>query len=57
MKRDETESDLKRVDSLRDHDIDYSDLPELDADFFREARIVAPGQQQPLVPANTDARS
>ena len=35
MKRDGIASDLKRVDALRDEDIDYSDIPELDTDFFR----------------------
>ena len=35
-------SDLKRVDALRDQDIDYADIPELDDDFVREARVVVP---------------
>ena len=39
-------SDLKRVDALRDEDIDYSDIPELDADFFRKARVVVPPRKQ-----------
>ena len=47
MKRDATETDLKRLDALRDENIDYSDIPELDADFFREAQVVASGEQQP----------
>ena len=48
MKRDAITSDLKRVDALRDEDIDYSDIPELDADFFREARVVLPPRKQQL---------
>ena len=48
MKRDSIGSDLKRVDALRDQDIDYSDIPELDAGFFREARVVLPPRKQQL---------
>jgi len=39
-------SDLKRVDALRGEDIDYSDIPELDADFFRKERMVVPPRKQ-----------
>lgn len=31
-----------RVDSLSDRDIDYSDIPELDKDFFKSATLVLP---------------
>ena len=48
MKRDGIASDLKRVDALRDGDIDYSDIPELDADFFHGARVVVPPRKQQL---------
>ena len=48
MKRDAIASDLRRVDALRDDDIDYSDIPELDADFFRNARVVLPPRKQQL---------
>lgn len=56
MKRDAIASDLKRVDALRDEDIDYSDIPELDADFFRQARVVAvpPGKRQLTIRLDTD---
>ena len=55
MKRNATASDLKRVDALRDQDIDYSDVPELDADFFRQARVVVPpGKQQLTIRLDTD---
>lgn len=30
MTQDATETDLQRLDALRDEDIDYSDIPELD---------------------------
>ena len=48
MKQDAIESDLKRVDALRDEDIDFSDVPELDAEFFRKARVVVPPRKQQL---------
>lgn len=31
-----------RVDSLSDRDIDYSDIPELDKDFFKSTTLVLP---------------
>ena len=31
-----------RVDSLSDRDIDYSDIPELDKNFFKSATLVLP---------------
>jgi len=30
-----TASDLERIDRMTDADIDYSDIPELDDDFFK----------------------
>ena len=55
MKRNAIASDSKRVDALRDEDIDYSDIPELDNDFFREARVVVPpGKQQLTIRLDTD---
>ena len=35
-------SDLKRLRKLKDEEIDYSDLPELDEAFFKKAVIVLP---------------
>jgi uncharacterized protein (DUF4415 family) len=37
-----TKSDLERIDSMRDEDIDYSDIPELDESFFKKATIQYP---------------
>lgn len=48
MKPDAIGSDLRRVDALRDEDIDYSDIPELDAEFFRQAQVVVPPRKQQL---------
>ena len=33
-------SDLKRFDAIRDEDIDYSDIPELDDNFWKNAKQV-----------------
>jgi hypothetical protein len=35
-------SDLKRLDSLKDENIDYSDSPELDDSFFTCAVVQLP---------------
>ncbi len=35
-------SDLKRLDAMKDEDIDYSDIPPLDESFFDKAVIVLP---------------
>ncbi len=46
-KKSTIKSDLKRIDALRDEDIDYSDIPALDEDFFQKARVVVPpGKKQ-----------
>lgn len=41
-KRKFIKSDLKRVDQLKDRDIDYSDSPGLDDSFFKKAVIKLP---------------
>ncbi len=47
MSKRSIKSDLKRVDAQGDQDIDYSDIPELDEDFFKKARVVVtPGKKQ-----------
>jgi hypothetical protein len=35
-----TASDLARIDAMTDADIDYSDIPELDDEFFKNAAPV-----------------
>ena len=35
-------SDLQRLRKMKDEEIDYSDIPELDAAFFQKAVIVLP---------------
>lgn len=47
MSKKSIKSDLKRIDAQGDQDIDYSDIPELDEDFFKKARVVIPpGKKQ-----------
>jgi uncharacterized protein (DUF4415 family) len=40
-------TDWKRVDALRDEDIDYSDIPEPGPDFFSHA-IIWPGPKKQI---------
>ncbi len=42
-----SKTDWKRVDAMRDEDIDYSDIPELGADFFANA-ILWPGPKEQI---------
>ncbi len=55
MKEKPTKSDLKRIDAMKDEDIDYTDIPEVDAAFFEKARVVVPpGKQQVTVRLDSD---
>jgi uncharacterized protein (DUF4415 family) len=48
-------SDLRRLDAMRDEDIDYSDIPELDEAFWKNAKLVVPpGKKQLTVRLDTD---
>jgi uncharacterized protein (DUF4415 family) len=48
-------SNLKRIDAMSDEDIDYSDTPELDDDFFKNAEVVlSPGKKQIALRVDTD---
>jgi uncharacterized protein (DUF4415 family) len=38
----ESRTDWERLESMSDADIDFSDIPELNADFFRNAKIFMP---------------
>ena len=40
MNKKPIKSDLARIDRMTDADIDYSDIPELDDEFFKNAKIV-----------------
>jgi len=37
-----SKTDWNRIDSIKDDDIDLSDIPELDDDFFKNAVLVMP---------------
>ena len=55
MSKKRTKSDLKRLDAMGDKDIDYSDIPELDEAFFRDARVVTPpGKKQLTIRLDAD---
>ena len=55
MSNKRTKSDLKRIDQMTDEDIDYSDIPEVDAAFFATARIVVPpGKKQVTIRLDSD---
>lgn len=43
-----TQAERERFDAIRDEDIDYSDVPELDAAFWEKAKIETP-QTKPIV--------
>ena len=37
---------LKKLDAMKDEDIDYSGIPELTEDFFRLAKILRPSEKR-----------
>ena len=46
---------MRKLDRMKDEDIDYSDIPELDAEFFATARVVVPpGKKQVTVRLDRD---
>ena len=55
MNKKRTHSNLKKIDAMRDEDIDFSDIPELDDDFFKNAKVVvSPGKKQIALRVDTD---
>ena len=48
MNKKSIKSDLARVDSMKDADIDYSDIPPLDQSFFTKATEAWPPMKQQL---------
>ena len=40
-----SKAEQARFDAIRDEDIDYSDIPELDSDFWANATIEKPNQK------------
>ena len=54
-KKSTIKSNLKRIDALRDEDIDYSDIPALDKGFFEKAQmVVPPGKKQLTIRLDAD---
>jgi uncharacterized protein (DUF4415 family) len=49
-----SKTDWKRVDAMKDEDIDTSDIPELGEDFFRQAEIILPAKQSVTIRLDTD---
>lgn len=41
-------AELERLKAIKDDDIDYSDIPELDASFFEEAEVRMPKSKKQL---------
>jgi uncharacterized protein (DUF4415 family) len=41
-----TDTDWKRLESMTDDEINFSDIPELDEDFFKNAEIRLPRRKQ-----------
>ena len=37
-----SKTDWERLKNMKDEDIDYSDIPETDDDFWKDAEVVAP---------------
>ena len=55
MKQKSIKSDLKRIDALTDDSINYSDIAELDDQFFKEAKVVMPpGKKQLTIRLDKD---
>jgi hypothetical protein len=42
----QSKTDWARVDAMKDEDIDHSDIPELDDDFFAKATFVPSKQRR-----------
>jgi len=49
-----SETDWKRLGSMSDKDIDYSDIPELDEAFFEEAEWRPPTKQPVTIRLDAD---
>lgn len=47
-KREITKTNWKALDQMSDKDIDYSDIPPLDENFFQHAKLIIPERKQSL---------
>lgn len=41
-------TDWKKIDEMKDEDIDFSDIPELDDTFFKNAKVMLPKPKVPI---------
>ena len=48
MSKKSIKSDLERLNRMRDSDIDYSDIPPLENEFFKKATVPWPPPKQQL---------
>ena len=48
MNKKSIKSDLARIDRMRDSDIDYSDIPQLDKKFLKKATTAWPPEKKQL---------
>ena len=55
MRKKSIKSDLKRLDAMRDEDIDYSEIPEFDEEFLRTVDMkVSPGKKSIALRVDAD---
>jgi uncharacterized protein (DUF4415 family) len=47
-KRYDKELSVAELAAMKDEDIDYSDIPELDDEFWKSARVANPGRTTPV---------
>jgi hypothetical protein len=47
---------LEELQALPDEEIDYSDIPELDEEFWQNAQVVLPACDESIAPANDKKR-
>lgn len=46
MSANSLKSNLDRLDAIDEDEIDYSEIPKLDAEFFRDAEVVIPPRKK-----------
>jgi len=49
-----SKTDWSRLDKMQDENIDYSDIPELDEAFFKNAEVRTPAKQSVTIRIDTD---
>lgn len=52
-----SKTDWSRIDAMTDEDIDTSDIPPLDDDFFAKAKLRVPTSETSLVAVAVDAET